>query len=89
MVYSTKHGTGVIGTVEQPFEAVSFEATIEHGQSAILSFIAKVKTRSGRSLAALKEENLVLQIDDGPALGVVIVHLEGDGDEAVLNLSAK
>jgi len=87
MVYSTKRGTGVIGTVEQPIEAVSFEATIEHGQNAILSFIGKVTTRSGRSLADLKGQNLILQIDDGPALGVVIVHVEGE--EAVINLSAR
>ena len=87
MVYSTKHGTGVIGTMEQPLEAVSFEATIEHAQNAILSFIGKVKARSGRSLAELKGQNLILQIDDGPALGVVIVHLEGE--EAVINLSPK
>ena len=89
MVYSTKRGTGVLGTVEQPLEAVTFEATIEHAQNAILSFIGKVSTRSGRSLADLKGQNLVLQIDDGPALGVVIVHVENDGAEAVLNLSSK
>jgi len=87
MVYSTKQGTGVLGTMEQPLEAVSFEATIEHAQTAILSFIGKVKTRSGRSLAELKGQNLILQIDDGPALGVVIVHIEGE--EAVINLSPK
>ena len=46
-------------------------------------------TRSGRSLAELKGQNLVLQIDDGPALGVMIVHVEGNGDEAVLNLSPR
>ena len=40
-------------------------------------------------MAELKGQNLVLQIDDGPALGVVIVHVEGDGDEAVLNLSPR
>jgi hypothetical protein len=89
MVYSTKQGSGVLGTQEQPLEAVTFEATIEHAQNSILSFIAKIRTRSGRSLAELKGQNLVLQIDDGPALGVVIVHVEGNGDEAVLNLSPR
>ena len=89
MVYSTKRGTGVLGTMEAPLETVTFEATLEHAQNAILSFIAKIRTRSGRSLAELKGQNLVLQIDDGPALGVMIVHVEGDGDEAVLNLSAR
>lgn len=84
-MYSTKQGTGVLGTMEQPLEAVSFEATIEHAQNAILSFIGKVKTRSGRSLAELKGQKLILQIDDGPALGVVIVHIEGE--EAVINLA--
>ena len=45
----------------------------------------------GRSLAELKGQNLILQIDDGPALGVVIVHVEGTGpdEEVVLNLSPK
>lgn len=86
MVYSTKRGTGIIGTVEQPLEPVSFEATIEHGQNAILSFIAKARTLSGQSLAEYKGQNLVLQIDDGPALAVVIVHVEGE--DAVLNLAA-
>ena len=85
MVYSTKQGTGVLGTMEQPLEAVSFEATIEHAQNAILSFIGKVKTRSGRSLAELQGQNLILQIDDGPALGVVIVHIEGE--DAVITLT--
>lgn len=87
MVYSTKQGTGVLGTMEQPLEAVSFEATIEHAQNAILSFIGKVKTRSGRSLAELQGQNLILQIDDGPALGVVIVHIEGE--DAVINLTPR
>ena len=50
MVYSTKQGSGVLGTQEQPLEAVTFEATIEHAQNSILSFIAKIRTRSGRSL---------------------------------------
>ncbi len=89
MVYSTKQGSGVLGTQEQPLEAVTFEATIEHAQNSILSFIATIRTRSGRSLAELKGQNLVLQIDDGPALGVVIVHVEDGGDEAVLNLSPR
>ena len=88
MVYSTRQGSGVLGTQEQPLEAVTFEATIEHAQNAILSFIAKLKTRSGRSLEELKGQNLILQIDDGPALGVVIVHIE-DGGEAVVNLSSR
>lgn len=85
MVYSTKRGTGIIGTMEQPIEPVRFEATIEHGQSAILSFIGKVRALNGRSLEEFKGQNLILQIDDGPALGVMIVHIEGD--EAVINLA--
>ena len=64
MVFSTRQGSGVLGTQEQPLEAVTFEATIEHAQNSILSFIAKIRTRSGRSLAELKGQNLVLQIDD-------------------------
>jgi len=87
MVYSTKHGTGVLGTMEEPLEAVVFEATIEHAQNAILSFIAKVRPVSGKDLTDYKGQNLILQIDDGPALGVVIVHVE-DG-EAVLNLAPR
>ena len=87
MVYSTKHGTGVLGTMEEPLEAVAFEATIEHAQNAILSFIAKARPVSGKDLADYKGQNLILQIDDGPALGVVIVHVE-DG-EAVLNLAPR
>ena len=53
MVFSTRQGSGVLGTQEQPLEAVTFEATIEHAQNSILSFIAKIRTRSGRSLAAV------------------------------------
>lgn len=87
MVYSTKHGTGVLGTIEEPLEAVAFEATIEHAQNAILSFIAKARPVSGKDLADYKGQNLILQIDDGPALGVVIVHVE-DG-EVVLNLAPR
>lgn len=87
MVYSTKHGTGVLGTMEEPLEAVAFEATIEHAQNAILSFIAKIRPVSGKDLSDYKGQNLILQIDDGPALGVVIVHVE-DG-EAVLNLAPR
>ncbi|WP_374660392.1 hypothetical protein [Phenylobacterium sp.] len=87
MVYSTKHGTGVLGTMEEPLEAVAFEATIEHAQNAILSFIAKARPVSGKDLADYKGQNLILQIDDGPALGVVIVHVE-DG-EVVLNLAPR
>lgn len=87
MVYSTKHGTGVLGTMEEPLEAVVFEATIEHAQNAILSFIAKARPVSGKDLSDHKGQNLILQIDDGPALGVVIVHVE-DG-EAVLNLAPR
>ncbi|HEY9234930.1 MULTISPECIES: hypothetical protein [Phenylobacterium] len=87
MVYSTKRGTGVIGTLEQPLEPVTFEATIEHGQSAILSFIAKARTLSGKSLADHVGQSMVLQIDDGPALAVVIVHIEGE--DAVLNLAPR
>ena len=87
MVYSTKHGTGVLGTMEEPLEAVAFEATIEHAQNAILSFIAKARPVSGRDLSDYKGQNLVLQINDGPALGVVIVHVE-DG-EIVLNLAPR
>lgn len=87
MVYSTKRGTGIIGTVEAPIEPVTFEATIEHGQNAILSFIAKARTLSGKSLADHVGQSLVLQIDDGPALAVVIVHIEGE--EAVLNLAPR
>ena len=87
MVYSTKQGSGVLGTQEQPLEAVTFEATIEHAQNAILSFIAKARPVSGKDLADYKGQNLILQIDDGPALGVVIVHVE-DG-EVVLNLAPR
>lgn len=87
MVYSTKHGTGILGTMEEPLEPVSFEATIEHAQNAILSFIAKARPLSGKNLEEYKGQNLILQIDDGPALGVVIVHAE-DG-EVVLNLAPR
>jgi hypothetical protein len=87
MVYSTKRGTGVLGTMEAPLETVSFEATLEHAQNAILSFIAKARPVSGRDLSDYKGQNLVLQINDGPALGVVIVHVE-DG-EIVLNLAPR
>ena len=66
---------------------MTFEATIEHGQSAILSFIAKARTLSGKSLADHVGQSMVLQIDDGPALAVVIVHIEGE--DAVLNLAPR
>ena len=44
MVYSTKRGTGIIGTLEQPLEPVTFEATIEHGQTAIFG-IGRTRAR--------------------------------------------
>ena len=62
MVYSTKHGTGVLGTMEEPLEAVAFEATIEHAQNAILSFIAKARPVSGKDLADYKGQNLMARV---------------------------
>jgi hypothetical protein len=87
MVHTTRRGTGVIGTPEKPLEAVSFEASVEHSATALLSFIGKVRTLSGASLAELQGKDLILQIDGGPSLGVIIVHVEGD--DAIINLSAR
>lgn len=87
MVHTTRRGTGVIGTVEAPVEAVSFEASVEHAANAILSFIGKIRTVSGASLEDYVGLPMVLQIDNGPALGVVIVHIEGE--DAVINLSPR
>ena len=87
MVHTTRRGTGIIGTVEKPLEAVSFEASVEHSATALLSFIGKIRALSGASLADYVGQNMVLEIDGGPALGVVIVHLEGD--DAVINLSPR
>ena len=87
MVHSTKRGTGIIGTVEKPLEAVTFEASIEHSATALLSFIGKIRAVSGASLADYVGQNMVLEIDGGPALGVVIVHIEGE--DAVINLSPR
>lgn len=87
MVYSTKRGSGVLGTQEAPLDTVTFEATLEHAQNAILSFIAKARPDSGRDLSDYKGQNLVLQMDGGPALGVVIVHVEGE--DLVLNLAPR
>ena len=87
MVHTTRRGTGVIGTVEAPIGAVAFEASVEHGANAILSFIGKVRMVDGASLEDHVGQSLVLQIDHGPALGVVIVHI--DGEEAVINLAPR
>ncbi len=66
---------------------MSFEASVEHSATALLSFIGKIRALSGASLADYVGQNMVLEIDGGPALGVVIVHIEGD--DAVINLSPR
>ena len=68
MVHSTKRGTGIIGTVEKPLEAVTFEASIEHSATALLSFIGKIRAVSGASLADYVGQNMVLEIDGVPAI---------------------
>ena len=67
-------------------ELVSCVTTVEHDGGSLVSFVGRVISSRGKSLAHLCDRDLVLDIDGGPALRVTIVRLEGH--DAILQLAS-
>ncbi len=61
-----------------------FNAIIEHDGESLLSFTGILQSPSGRGFSHLYGKRLVLDIEDGPALDVVITRI--DKDEAIVQL---
>ena len=57
-------------------EFVSCDTTVEHDGHLLISFVGRVISSRGKSLAHLCGRDLVLDIDGGPELRVTIVQLE-------------
>ncbi len=57
-------------------EFVSCDTTVEHDGQLLISFVGRVISSRGKSLAHLCGRDLVLDIDGGPELRVTIVRLE-------------
>ncbi len=67
-------------------ELVICDTTVETDGHSLISFVGRVISSRGKSLAHLCGRDLVLDIDGGPALLVTIVGF--DGNDAILHLTS-
>jgi len=69
-------GSAFLGAPGGSGEFVSCDTTVEHNGDLLISFVGRVISSRGKSLAHLCGKDLVLDIDGGPELRVTIVRLE-------------
>jgi hypothetical protein len=84
-VQSRRTGSAILGAPGKEGELVSFDTTLEHDEESVISFVGVVTSLTDKSLSDLYGRDLVLDIDDGPAIGVMIVQI--DGEDAIIQLT--
>ena len=77
-IESRRIGSALLGLSGEPGLPVWYDITLEHDGSTVLAFTGAVQPASGGSLCFYQGQDLVLSIEDGPAVEVIISQVQGD-----------
>ena len=78
-------GSGSLGSPDMLDEPVWYDIILEQDGASVIAFAGAVQSIMGRGLDHLLKQQLILQIDEGPAVEVTVSALEGD--HALLELT--
>ena len=78
-------GSATLGLPDEPGLPVLYDITLEHDGASLIAFAGAVRSVGGGSLRAFQGQEVVLRIEDGPAVEVTIAEM--DGEQAILALT--
>lgn len=84
-IEARRAGSALLGAPNTLGEPVWYDIILEHDGSSVITFAGAVQSITGRGLDFLPKQQLILQIDEGPAVEVTVSAL--NGDHALLELT--
>ncbi len=84
-IEARRAGSGLLGSPNMLDEPVWYDIILEHDGASVIAFAGAVQSITGRGLDHLLRQQLILRIDEGPAVEVTVSAL--DGDHALLELT--